>query len=857
MAEAVAAVAVVSSILTLIDAGKSFLSLVHALRQQGHDLSDAISDAEAQIPLLLDLVKKIQDDALLIQKGQSNLLVALDGCNRQIRLLTELVTSNSARTTTKSALEATRIIWRRLRRGPEVQRIQQSLEHYKTLLILSLVQHTQSQSMNSTSGKDGDDDDHPNYFHLPSVLLPKFVGRRAALKEIDDSWKLESVQAGITSNCTTVILGMGGQGKTQLAQEYCRFARRNKKFKAIFWVDASSSDSIFRSYTDIAYKLAPDNETAPHSERSSSYFATKAISKLRVPWLLVLDNFDNPKAFRNLEDFLPHNPDGFGAFLFTSRHHDVSSLGTTIVLGGMTESEGVELFFHRLGQSSSLISQHQAAAVVARLGGLPLAIDQAASFMRRHRLGLEGFDKILEDQSLRSQLWTSFPHTWGYFKEKRFQNEALTHIELSIATTFELSLQQIEIDYPEWAGVGSMLSFLCLFDRNCISEELAVFAKEPSTGLGAECMQLCYTDGKWDRMKFQALIVELYGLSIIENIDFGGEFSAFTLHPMVREWLRLRIDPNQRFLFADMAVSVVNDLIEQHAENVSDLDCKCKEWLLANLTSARESAWSLKGENQVLCSMTQDAARRFANFYTHCERLEFAMELYESLLEHTKNDEQRVERFDIYHDAASCLVEMSRFAEAEELYRKAVEGKTTLLGPDHKSTLNSAQKLGLTYRRSLHYAEGEAILLDVIKRASIVHGQNTLLYLVALNSLAVNLRYQKRLLDAEKAAREAFRGVIDNFGPHSYTSFFVRRCLALVLRDQGRLAEASTLLRDGLASQERVLGSLHSSTLFTVSILEGMYEVLGDGSQVQLMRDKMHGDLGRAILQASSWSTDR
>lgn len=81
--------------------------------------------------------------------------------------------------------------------------------------------------------------------------------------------------------------------------------------------------------------------------------------------------------------------------------------------------------------------------------------------------------------------------------------------------------------------------------------------------------------------------------------------------------------------------------------------------------------------------------------------------------------------------------------------------------------------------------------------------------------------------------------------------------MTLVLRDQGRLNEVSILLREGLASRDRVLGPLNSSTLYTVSISEGLYEALGDDLQVQLMRDKMHGDLERAVLQASSWNTDR
>ncbi|KAI0873831.1 hypothetical protein GGS24DRAFT_374695 [Hypoxylon argillaceum] len=856
MADAIAVVGLVASVLTLIDTGKSFLTLVQDLRQNGCEISDAIADAEAQIPLLIDLVKHLQDQDALKQRDsseQSNLLVAINGCNRQIRLLTDIIASTNLRGQPISAITATRTIWRRLRSRKDVHRIQQALEHYKTLLTLKMMQDAQDQDVKS---EEGGENNAAKYFQIPSVSLSKFVGRRKALEEIHSSWKYDSKKPSSLSDSTTVILGMGGQGKTQVAQEYCRFARRTKTFEAIFWLNASSSDLIVRSYTDLAVKLAHGSSKVSHSEKSSTDFVMRTISKLRVRWLVVLDNFDDPKTFRNITDYLPPNPDGFGAFLFTSRHQDVSSLGTTVFLNGMTKDEGVELFFHRLGRDSSLVSHDQASIIVARMGGLPLAIDQVASYMRRHRLDLESFDRILESQSSTLKLWSAVPHTWGYYKEKDSERADQQVVELKIATTFDLSLQQIETDDSSRGRVGAMLSFLSLFDGDCISEELAIAARE-STGETAECMQICYEDGKWNKLKFQDILVELYGLSLLETIDFGNEYATLTLHPMVLEWLRIRIAPDQRACFSTMAISVIDTLLRDCSETLDSMKLQRREWLLSNSTSARTSARYLNGDTSVLCSMSREAASRFADFYMSCERLDTAMELYDTLLALAADDAPSVEKFQLYHDAASCLVEKSRYSEAEELYSKALEGKTTLLGPDHESTLRSAQKLGMTYRRSLHYAEGEKIIRHVVERARAVHGEDTSLYLVSLNTLAVNLRYQKHLVEAEVAARAAFDGVLKNFGRGSYMSFFIGRSLGLVLRDQGRLVEAEKMLRGVLESQEKVLGTLNSSTLFTGTILEGIYERLGDDAQVQYMRNKMHGDLGRAIFRASSWSTDR
>lgn len=90
---------------------------------------------------------------------------------------------------------------------------------------------------------------------------------------------------------------------------------------------------------------------------------------------------------------------------------------------------------------------------------------------------------------------------------------------------------------------------------------------------------------------------------------------------------------------------------------------------------------------------------------------------------------------ELYHDMASCYVDLSRYSDAECMYRKALVGKTELLGPDHESALLSARHLGLTYRRMKQYAEGEELMRHVIEWTGLVYWKGTLMYLVALSIL--------------------------------------------------------------------------------------------------------------------------
>ncbi|KAK1833472.1 hypothetical protein QBC39DRAFT_346120 [Podospora conica] len=872
MAECIAVVGLAASIYTLIEAGQTISNVIQEIRSEGLGVPGAVSDAVAQVDLLVELVGEIKKDGSPsldgddFNKGHSQkLLAVIDGCTRQIQALALILVQIRSSPADSVAL-LTRKAWKRMRRNKDITRIQQSLESYKTLLTLKLVHQSRSMSpppsysaMGQTDQRDGAaSTPAQSLVFLPAQSLLRFVGRTHTLLAIENSW--ETPEAVGATQLSTVIIGMGGQGKTQLALEYCRRSLKSKQIEAVFWLDASSPESIARGYQTIASQAA---RTAGDTldDKAATAFAIRFISELSVRWLVVLDNFDNPRLFpKGIHSHLPSSPDGFGRWLFTSRHQDVSSLGTSIFLDKLTEDEGLELFFHRLASRAPEFTRERAISIIDRFDRLPLAIDQCAAYIRRHGLTFDRFDELYRQQSFRSKLWASVPQVWDYEKQTGGASEGDRRMLLNLNTTFELSLKQVEgsSNHPP-EGVGTMLSFLSLFDRKDVSEKMAMVLRDRS-GSVPRWMLGCYTAGEWDKTKFQDILVDLYGLAILETIDLGSEWSSFSLHPIIHEWLRLRIAPDQRQPLGEMAVDAMDRILASRLASLDVLDFRAKSWLLTNLDAARDSARQLTaGDPSPLYSTSPAAAKRFAVFYTRCERTDSAGELYRSLLaRHEDADPLTLDRdaLDLCHDAALCLVEQTRYTDAEALFCRTLTGKTSLLGPDHESTLLTARQLGVTYRRSLHYAEGEAMLRHVIDRAKAVYGTKTLLYLVALNSLAVNLRYQDRLEEAEGVVRRAVVGILENFGPDHHAAMFTRRCLALVVRDRGRGAEAAGILRVVLRGQERLLGPVHSSTLFTVKLLGGIYAELGDDLQVKEMGEKMQGEIGRAIFQASLWCTD-
>jgi hypothetical protein len=134
---------------------------------------------------------------------------------------------------------------------------------------------------------------------VPNRRVREFVGRESVLARIDDSFNSESEKGPRI----VVLRAMGGQGKTQIALEYCR-RTRSSTVTVVFWVDASSESALKQSYSSI-YEILACQADALLDVDARVNFALRRLRAWRGPWLLVLDNYDNPVEFNNVEDYIP------------------------------------------------------------------------------------------------------------------------------------------------------------------------------------------------------------------------------------------------------------------------------------------------------------------------------------------------------------------------------------------------------------------------------------------------------------------------------------------------------------------------------------------------------------------------
>jgi hypothetical protein len=183
-----------------------------------------------------------------------------------------------------------------------------------------------------------------------------------------------------------------------------------------------------------------------------------------LPWLLVLDEADDKETFLGglngikLAEYIPRA--SHGRVLITSRDSRVAGLcegqvvpaQNGIRLGPMDFEDSFSLFQKCMRQDLMLhVSKDSCWGFLNMLGGLPLAIVQAASYMREEEISIEDFVALYKDIELHGEL----------FHESAISTDME---QKSVLYTWELSYRRIAgPSYPESKSHAAMLLDLLAF----------------------------------------------------------------------------------------------------------------------------------------------------------------------------------------------------------------------------------------------------------------------------------------------------------------------------------------------------------------------------------------------------------
>ena len=342
----------------------------------------------------------------------------------------------------------------------------------------------------------------------------------------------ERLVAAKGSTSILTVSGIGGMGKTQLVLEYAY--KYKEDYRAVFWVNADTQEQIEEDLVTLA-TLVHVPETHKR-EPNPKYLLHEFYDWLRnnPGWLLILDNVNEKLQVRSLLRLLQG-----GHVLLTTRTQGIGEIAENMVLEKMHPEIGALLLLRSARfltapeqfESLPLSERRQAVVLARRLDGLPLALDQAGSYM--HATGCSLYRYILLYRQYRKEL----------LEKKQTYTHLYKEYDETVATTWLVTFRQIK----ERSSPALALLHLCSFlYADSIPEHILIEGThEP------ECELHLLKD---DELALNDAYGVLLNYSMIRR---NVRETAFSMHRLVQLILRDGLDENEQGCWAERAVRIV------------------------------------------------------------------------------------------------------------------------------------------------------------------------------------------------------------------------------------------------------------------------------------------------------------
>jgi tetratricopeptide (TPR) repeat protein len=634
---------------------------------------------------------------------------------------------------------------------------------------------------------------------VPVGRLPVVVrGRDTLLRALLD-------QRGLV-----VLAGMGGIGKSTAAIELARLAQPDRR---VWWVSAVDGTCLVAGMLTVARRLGATEldlaALAMHSGDGLDWL-WELLNTAPDGWLLVFDNADHPRLLSGPSASVADGTGWVrasrrGLVLVTSRDGDQATWGR--------QAQVYRLKPLPPGDASRVLQdlapdaggQPQAEALARRLGGLPLALHLAGSYLgsgiaRWH--SFEGYLDALDGQAVGAPLLRPDPEL------VRSGDPRLT-----LMRTWELSLDHLtRHGQRDSRTVLRLLSCyaptvpigLTLLDHEDLEELLG--ACQPGSG----------PEGLPVHVRLERA---LRGLARVGLIDANAAERAVVVHPMIAE-------TNRAHLLAPTAADADPRLVRRTAVHLlaagaDQVDvAQPKDWpRIGELTShliALLDAIASSLEEADLARLIETSAR-IAHIYPWLGGLATAKDLTNAALAHVSRlDVDDPAYLSLQHVVAYQTGYQGRWAEAETSFRHLWEISERILGAAHPSTLHARSELAWTIAHQQRWTEAEAIYREVLSGRLAILGDQHRDTLITRHELAWSVAAQERWFEAETAFREILAARVSRFGEEHPFTIHTKHELAGVVACQGRRSEAEVVYQQVLAWERRVLGHEHPDTRATL-----------------------------------------
>ncbi|KAF2994876.1 hypothetical protein E8E14_001813 [Neopestalotiopsis sp. 37M] len=623
---------------------------------------------------------------------------------------------------------------------------------------------------------------------IPLGRNEHFVGREDLLQKL---FRMIPPNAKPQDCQRVAIEGLGGIGKTQIALEAGFRLQERDPACSVFWVPAVTRATFENGYRDIARALRlPDIDDDDKVDVKT--LVVDALRRSSTKWCLIIDNLDDPDLLiatddnGAIEDYLPFSTNG--SILFTTRNRQVThrldiALDLTFRVDEMSESEAIHMLSKAI-EPWQMQDQENTRILLGYLAHLPLAIKQAAAYMKRTGITTK---KYLESYRRSDQSRIAFLSR-DFEDARRYRDSANP-----ITRTWLVSFDHIERHHPLAARYLKLMSFLAEKD---IPREL-------------------FPDENKETLEMDESIGVLKGYSFITERHDGD---SYDIHRLVTLATRNSMEPEEVSTYLNIMAEEVKSKYP-YAEHENRYICM-------RYTPHAEAILACEGTN-LGPELRAELLERVGRTYTQSGDDALAKPKYEEALE------LRQQVLGLAHQ--DTLTSMSNLAttysalgdpnKAELMHRRILKLRLDQSGYKHPDTLSSLDNLGNVLRDLRRYQEAERLHVRALVLRQEKFGDTNINTLRSMSNWALDLEALGRHEEAEKVQRRGIELSQKTLGRTHPETLNSMNDLALTIRNLEKYPEAELLLRRCLAGRQQELGSMHPQTLRS---LNNLALVLGD-----------------------------
>jgi tetratricopeptide (TPR) repeat protein len=549
-------------------------------------------------------------------------------------------------------------------------------------------------------------------------------------------------------------------------------------------------------------KVAATKEAAKHF-----------LANAGMPWILIIDNADDEDL--DLEDYFP--PGERGCILITTRDSDKKHLGTIgsrfYCFERLPDDEAVELLLTTAEEPSPYTEEavRQAKKISKTLHCLPLALVLAGQTIRKRYASWVGYLNYFKQnrQALARKAITCKEGPGKHDRERR----ACVYVNFEpLLIGMESSTDQAAKDAFELMQLFAFLhhrnirrDILIKAVRNPLIEEKASRAEQENpdaspqqrsqgwvdnvkrqlsrlveqiltnpkyswllvqqrTILPAILRQDAVVDGEVDSIRLEQAIYHLQKHSFISP---GEEPDTYTVHPLIHEWMRIRLDsPGSEAIWCEAAAIALAKCIILDANALSPERVSMR-------TSRHFISTQLLPHIRHVRQCQHNLDDKFKTIRQRIRRPLFPLRSFSSL---TPLEATRLAKFSIVY------LQCGEWQVAKQLQEQVREYVIQMRGIDHPVCHRITAALSATYYHLDMFPHSIRMMRDIVASSQRMYGDDNPHTLKAIDSLAQFLCYSGRLTESLELHTKAWEGfaALKSHGPKHKDSLLALRHLGAV-----------------------------------------------------------------------------